>query len=348
LNTRTFNPIDMPVSLSRGRITSQDFYLNFTGEYGVSLSGDYSFFYVYPYKTDCMQGGSEPVKTHLRLFRDGQQVGETDGSRYSSIATFDADKKGVYRVEVDVLSDAGCLNPGHPTLYIYARESQSYKDLYGISRWLRLIPIASGLGLLGFAFVGTWKRRREHLQPTIVDYAGVAHRWRPTRRFPPAKRFAMLPAFGLFCATAWSFILFVHMVYYVNRPIPLGIWVSVLQSRLGKAKSPSPAPLIVRLEDAGPGLPPRLYVNSKVLPWTESGSSWEDLHEALKEELKVRADWIVYIQGDPNLPWADAANVAAVARGLHAKVVLLTIETMLPPEPRQVGTSPARKSSRGH
>jgi hypothetical protein len=346
LSTRSLNPIDMPVSLTRGTITTRDFYLNFTGEYGVSLSGDDSFLYVYPYKTDCMQRGSEPVKTHLRVFRNGQQIGETDGSRYSSIASFDADKKGVYRVEVDVLSDAGCLNQGHPGLYIYAMESQSYKDLYELSRWLRLIPIASGIGLLGIAFLGSWKQRRERLRPAIVEGDDDPLRWRPTRRFRSARRFAALPSFGLLGATVWSFILFVHMVYYVNRPVPRGIWVSALRSRLEREESPSPAPLIVRLEDAGPGLPPRLYVNSKALPWTKAGS-WEGLHEALKGELKVRADWVVYIQGDSNLPWADAAEVAAIARELHAKVVLLTPETPLP-DAAQVETDSARKLSRKH
>ena len=91
-------------------------------------------------------------------------------------------------------------------------------------------------------------------------------------------------------------------------------------------------PVIVRLENAGPGVKPRLYVNSKSVPWGNADEPWKELHRVLKEELKVRPEWVIYIEGDPNLPWADAVGGADVARGLNAKVILLTPETLDTPE----------------
>ena len=43
-----------------------------------------------------------------------------------------------------------------------------------------------------------------------------------------------------------------------------------------------------------------------------------------KDELKVRPDWVVYVEADENVPWADAVSVIDIAKGLHAKAVLLT------------------------
>ena len=53
-------------------------------------------------------------------------------------------------------------------------------------------------------------------------------------------------------------------------------------------------------------------------------TSWNNLAGELKDQLKLRPDWVVYVQGDPNVAWANVVNVMDVAKGLHAKVVLLT------------------------
>jgi len=80
---------------------------------------------------------------------------------------------------------------------------------------------------------------------------------------------------------------------------------------------PGVEPLVLRLQAAGPGLPSKVFLNSKQL-------SWEELNGGLKGELSRRSAWIVYIEVDSNLSWQDALSAIDAARSVHAKVVLLT------------------------
>ena len=74
---------------------------------------------------------------------------------------------------------------------------------------------------------------------------------------------------------------------------------------------------MLRVQAAGPGLAPELFLNSRLL-------SWEELNSGLKAELSKRSAWVVYVEVDSNLPWQDALSAIDVARSLNAKVVLLT------------------------
>ena len=85
------------------------------------------------------------------------------------------------------------------------------------------------------------------------------------------------------------------------------------------ATDPLSDPVVVQILDAGLGVTPELYINSKP-------ASWNRFADDLKNELKLRPKWVVYVQADPNLPWADILNAVDVAKGLHANVVLLTLQ----------------------
>jgi biopolymer transport protein ExbD len=69
--------------------------------------------------------------------------------------------------------------------------------------------------------------------------------------------------------------------------------------------------------DAGPGMVPDVYVNSKA-------TTWSNLASDLKDQLKLRPEWVVYVEANRNVAWAYAVNVVDVAKGLHARVVLMT------------------------
>jgi biopolymer transport protein ExbD len=75
-------------------------------------------------------------------------------------------------------------------------------------------------------------------------------------------------------------------------------------------------PLIVRLKDAGAGREPIVYVGSTL-------TSWVELPGRLKDELSRRRDWVVYVEGDDDLAYQNVVNVIGMARGLHARVVLV-------------------------
>jgi biopolymer transport protein ExbD len=322
LAKRTFVALDIPVSLSRGHIRTDEFYINLREQYLVDVNADYPF----TYRPDCPMYGPESVlKTHVTLSREGRVLGETDGLHYFFIAYFDADKKGHYRLDIDVLSDASCLNDGHPRIVV-TTGSGFYRDLYEAARWMSLIPVLGGLGLLFRApLVGAWNRHNQVQRLGILETSGPEYRsWPP--RSHAAKRVLGLPSFGLICATLWSFLLMSLLAVHSNQ-VARGIWVSI-------SKHPSPnqeasfsePPLLIRLEDAGPALPPRLYLGSVLV-------SWEELKGALKVEIKRRPEWVVYVDADPNVSWGDVVNVIDAIRGLNASPVLLTTGPPTMPAP---------------
>jgi biopolymer transport protein ExbD len=68
------------------------------------------------------------------------------------------------------------------------------------------------------------------------------------------------------------------------------------------------------------GKEPKLYVGSTLI-------AWKDLRTQLNQEiLRHPPGQPVYIEADPDIPWADIVYVVDVARGSNAKVVLVTTE----------------------
>ena len=65
------------------------------------------------------------------------------------------------------------------------------------------------------------------------------------------------------------------------------------------------------------GLSDHWYLNSKPIASV-------DLPAALKKELSRRADWVVYVEGDPDVNVEEVARAMDIVIGLHAKPVLLT------------------------
>jgi biopolymer transport protein ExbD len=104
------------------------------------------------------------------------------------------------------------------------------------------------------------------------------------------------------------------------QPYPVrGLYVKVLKPGPLAATDPLLDPVVVQILDAGLGVTPELYIKSKPTSWNRFGDD-------LKNELKLRPKWVVYVQAGPNLPWADIMNAIDVAKRIHADVVLLTLE----------------------
>lgn len=323
LQTRTVRPLDMHVSLERGRLQTKDFYINFTDQYAVSFEIDDMYEYRDP-RLGCERFGPDSVlKTHLRLYRDGNMLGETDGAHYYGYtAGFDANKTGYYRLDVDVLSDASCLNARHPRIVVHAVSGDyyTYSYFYGMLRWLGLAPVLGGIGLAAVTATQLLRKRtqgRHHGEDRLEQGLRDNEPKNLSLVRRPERAFSVLPSFGFFCATFLSFFVLLFIADRMNRPVPMGLWVSILRTPINHVDSGLIPPLVLSVERAGLNQPSRLYLNGALVPWT-------DLQNALKQQLKVRAEWVVYVQGDPDLPFHDVAGVVDVIHGLHARVVLLT------------------------
>lgn len=306
----------MSVSLSRGHIRSHDFYINFPAQYFIRLDADE--------QANCsLRDPGSVLKTRLTLSRNGQSFKEVDGEfqhylvgYFDSIGSFTAEDSGLYRLDIDVLSDASCLNATPPRLMIVTI-SDSFHELHYAELCLSGILILCGCGLLNRTRVRAFARRWINSEgPAIFGKTGSKFR-RPPSRFPLREPFSRLPSFGLLATLPLLLVVVIFLVNYSNFPRPKGIWVSVSPRYFQETEPQSftNTPL-VQLESAGAESLPQLYVNRKPV-------AWEDLNRALLAELKLRADWVVYVQADSELSWADIARAIDTIHELQARIVLL-------------------------
>lgn len=160
----------------------------------------------------------------------------------------------------------------------------------------------------------------------------ITRGYRPLRKRRLSARFSTLAPFRLAYTVVLatllvpSFLIFIHSWGWDRRSV--GIRVSVL--KLGATVDYSTMPALVRIDGAGTDIPPHLYLNSKPV-------SWSELADALRNQLKLHPDWVVYVEADKHVSWADVVNAMDIIRGTTAKVVLLTTEVTKVPAAR-VGT----------
>lgn len=205
--------------------------------------------------------------------------------------------------------------------------------------------VSFGLGLFAF-FIKRRVVRHAPRQNTVVIPESPEHKhFRQLRHLPLKPRISDLPSFGLLYVLMLtsvlipSFLIFLYAWGFNLRSV--GIEVHLLNPGPRPARGNLwTAPLIVRLENAGSNSPPRLYLNSRAVPWEALGTT-------LKGELKSRSDWVVYFETDRNVDWkddvawGDVANAMDIARGLGAKVAFLPKELASPPRNRQ-GAQPRK------
>src|SRR6266849_5960339 len=84
---------------------------------------------------------------------------------------------------------------------------------------------------------------------------------------------------------------------------------------------PPPPPnrtIVVQLIDHGAGNPPGLKIN-------QDEATWETLQGRLEDIFKTRAEKVMFVKEDDNVPFADVANVIDIAHSAGVdKVGLIT------------------------
>ena len=76
--------------------------------------------------------------------------------------------------------------------------------------------------------------------------------------------------------------------------------------------------IVVQVIDRGPGQTPGLKIN-------QDDATWDNLQQRLTDIFKTRAEKVMFVKGDDNIPFADVANVIDIghASGVD-KVGLIT------------------------
>ena len=76
--------------------------------------------------------------------------------------------------------------------------------------------------------------------------------------------------------------------------------------------------IVVQLVDRGAGQTPALKINQEDV-------TWENLQGRLTDIYKTRAEKVMFVKGDDNVPFADVANVIDLAHASGVdKVGLIT------------------------
>ncbi len=76
--------------------------------------------------------------------------------------------------------------------------------------------------------------------------------------------------------------------------------------------------IVVQVIDRGPGQTPGLKIN-------QDDTTWEALQGRLTDIFKTRAEKVMFVKGDDNIPFADVANVIDIAHSSGVdKVGLIT------------------------
>jgi biopolymer transport protein TolR len=76
--------------------------------------------------------------------------------------------------------------------------------------------------------------------------------------------------------------------------------------------------IVVQLIDRGPGQAPGVKIN-------QEDTTWEGLQGRLTDIFKTRAEKVMFVKGDDNVPFADVANVIDIAHAAGVdKVGLIT------------------------
>jgi len=312
LNTRTFVALEMPLVLSRGQVTTADFSVNLKEWYHISLWVDSDF-------SGCQFGLSHlALRSRSVVYRNGHAIESSEGVD-RSLGHFYADTKGRYKVSIEIISDPACLNEGHPRIGVWTDSSTSLY-LYNELREIGFIVTIAGLGLFAFSIFQIKPRATSSEEFSISQ--GTRHGCHLPRKLAPKTLFPLLPPFGLTYGLVLSSLLVPTFLIFIyawgwDRP-SVGIRISVAEERLLSARTPSSIPPpVVRLEQLGSKLPPMLYLNSRMTRWDELGN-------ALTNQLKLCPDWVVYVEADDQVYWSDVIAATAIIRSRHARIVLLT------------------------
>jgi biopolymer transport protein TolR len=76
--------------------------------------------------------------------------------------------------------------------------------------------------------------------------------------------------------------------------------------------------IVVQVIDQGPGKTPGVKIN-------QDDTNWNDLQTRLTDIFKTRAEKVMFVKGDDNIPFADVANVIDIAHASGVdKVGLIT------------------------
>jgi biopolymer transport protein ExbD len=309
LNTRNWVPLDMPVSMARGHIGTEPFKVNVRARYDINVDSESvgnCFWY-------------DRVKTTWSLYRNGVHVKDfSDPSPYASLGSFDGEG-GIYALDLQINSDTGCLDAGHPRLRI-STERYAFEEKFNPWMWLSAFSVPCGLSLVVLGCIARFRKERDAASE-LTGEASVGQNFQWAQKLALRQPFTGLPPFGLVAGLVYVvFVLSMRLVdtWAFEFHHPRGFYVrTALPDSIGTTSNTLKRSLVIRIEAGKPGEIPKLYLNDRPI-------AWSGLATAVQREIGRASESTVYVTADNDARWADATNAMDVARGLGCKVVLLS------------------------
>lgn len=329
IDTRTFMPVDMPVSLAAGHIRTGPFRVNIDQRYSIWIDFDQNASLnptCWPYSL---------LQTKWTLYREGRVYNRWDTPvlHDTYLEGFDA-AKGTYDLDLNVLTDASCLNANHPRLRVVtSRDDDSFYA--GVLLWSGATFFVVGISLVILGWQSVVSRELEPFA-TLTNATTVGQNFQWAQRLPLRPPIVGIPSFGLLAGMVFATLAILMMMLTGGfRYTPRGLWVHLLKPGAVPVKPDAwTKPVIVVVSDAGPGREPDLSINAMKI-------TWDDLASALRHELSQRREWTLYVEGDDCVAWANVADVIDIARRDGAKVFLAPQPNSKPCK-TYVGTRPPR------
>ena len=319
---KIFVPVDMPVSLRAGHIHTDRFRMNLPDDYSIRLEGVYS---------TNRSGSCRDPWAAWTLYQGGEVAGRWVEQAYPGAYFSNAhiSRAGIYDLDVYIRDDTQCFGFDHPRLKVFA-DSSDYDNVASRLLWLCALGMGAGVTLVVMAGSRSHRKSPSPVAPTErpgTPYGRV--RWKPK---PPERPFAGMPAFGLVAPLIVLLIFIVCVVFQAaSRRLPAGLPVHLWRPGVFDTATPGLQPLLIRIEAANRAAPPRLFIDSEAVPWSELSTRLE------KGLMRRPPHWPVYLDGDPSMDWLWAVQVIDAARGLNAEVYLYTRRTGPPPDSRSHG-----------
>jgi len=310
LATRIWRPVDIPISLGRRRVRTGPFKLNVKAGYGVRIDYDSP-----AERVDCFWYGRG--KARWSLYRNGMHVEDfSDPSPYASLGGFDGND-GTYDLELQIDSDTGCLDAGHPRLRI-STERYDFEEKLNPWLWLSALGITCGASLV---VLGCWTRfkKKNDTGSALTGEVSVGQNFRWAQQLHLKQSFSGLPSFGLIGALVLVVVwlpmrLFDAIAFDAFRA--RGLYVQAKRGVLNNNETLRIA-ITLRIVARERGRAPKIYVNA-------TSVEFADLAKAVQRYIGRGSDATAYVTSEDDVSWADVVNVVDIVHSLGCKVVFLT------------------------
>jgi biopolymer transport protein ExbD len=186
--TRTWVPLDVPVSLAKGHFRSPEFTINLDGGFWIWVEvetavDDAGVSCVMGYSSDyCEKNNIHQLQASWTLSDSGKVVAHGPTDSYPAVrggietkargqGSFEAPGGGHYVLDVDIPEDYNRFDAGHPRLAIITRDYWRFENEQS---WVFLI--SNQLGATGIAMVlytaAAWFRKKNDYQSTSLTMPG--------------------------------------------------------------------------------------------------------------------------------------------------------------------------------